>query len=201
MAGSRLIFDVGAYKGQKIAGYLRAGAKVVAFEPNPDYTDFLSGRFPGVTVVQKALGPVEGTVKLMICAKVPSVSTCALHWTQGRFQRYRWDRQVEVSQTTLDAAIAEYGRPDFIKIDVEGYEHEVLTGLHIRVPELSFEFANEFQDRLLSCLMRLMILGYENFNFKLGKGRDFAISWGPLEAIPEALKNEPITAWGDVYAR
>ena len=42
--------------------------------------------------------------------------------------------------TTLDKLIEQYEVPSFIKIDVEGYELEVLKGLTRLVPALSFEF-------------------------------------------------------------
>ena len=41
----------------------------------------------------------------------------------------RWDRAVEVEVTTLDDLIAVHGAPAFCKIDVEGFEVDVLAGL------------------------------------------------------------------------
>ena len=45
----------------------------------------------------------------------------------------RWDSSI-VPATTLDELIAAYGIPAFVKIDVEGMEHEVLAGLSQPVP-------------------------------------------------------------------
>ena len=57
------------------------------------------------------------------------------------FARVRWDRSVEVEVTTLDELIAEHGVPAFCKIDVEGFEADVLGRAHpaaaravVRVP-------------------------------------------------------------------
>jgi hypothetical protein len=55
-----------------------------------------------------------------------------------RFQRIRWDNVISVPLVTLDELIARYGEPQFCKIDVEGFEHEVLSGLSQPLPALSF---------------------------------------------------------------
>ena len=46
----------------------------------------------------------------------------------------------EVPVVTLDAAIEHYGVPAYCKIDVEGWEFEVLRGLSQAVDLISLEF-------------------------------------------------------------
>ena len=81
-----------------------------------------------------------------------------------------WDRQVYGSKDrklsaitvpiiTLDFLISHYGRPDFLKIDVEGFEVSVLEGLSTKVPLLSFEFHARTIDRTEKCLSLLNKLG------------------------------------------
>jgi Methyltransferase FkbM domain len=57
-----------------------------------------------------------------------------------------WNRKLTVPMITLDTLIERYGIPDYIKIDVEGYEEKVLTALSICPPLLSFEFNRTFLD-------------------------------------------------------
>jgi hypothetical protein len=50
-----------------------------------------------------------------------------------------FNNKMPVSTITLDLLIEKYGVPDFIKIDVEGFEEKVLHGLSQRISFLSFE--------------------------------------------------------------
>src|SRR6185312_4956889 len=45
----------------------------------------------------------------------------------------------KVETNTLNHFIGQYGKPDYIKIDVEGYEKEVLYGLNQVIAYISFE--------------------------------------------------------------
>jgi hypothetical protein len=57
-----------------------------------------------------------------------------------------WDRglkklgAIRVPVTTLDIAIEQFGVPAFCKIDVEGFEVEVLKGLSHAITNLSLEY-------------------------------------------------------------
>jgi hypothetical protein len=94
--------------------------------------------------------------------------------------------KVEVETVTLDELIAAYGRPFYIKIDVEGYEPAVLRGLHTAVRCISFEVnLPEFMPEALECVHLLeKIAGGGAFNFLVDCRDGFgARPWNRLESF------------------
>jgi FkbM family methyltransferase len=68
--------------------------------------------------------------------------------------------------------ISKYGMPDFIKIDVEGYEFKVLSGLSKMPKCISFEFHTAEIETAIACVNRLQ--GCQ-FNYCLGEPGQFAL--------------------------
>jgi hypothetical protein len=105
--------------------------------------------------------------------------------------------------TTLDALVAEFGIPVFCKVDVEGYEMEVLRGLSSPIPVVSYEFTVERLGSRLAALSHLDALGMRRFNFSWGESLELALPrWLDIDEIYEFLsgpKHSPAT-FGDVYA-
>ena len=145
---------------------------------------------------------------LQLC-EATTIASMAPAWTKavqssGRFAAYHWERVERVPVTTLDALIERYGEPAFIKIDVEGFELEVLKGLSRPVRALSFEFTPECADAALACVERLESLGFSRFNYsadetlslEVDQWRDASFIRGRLEAL-----RGDVTTFGDVYAR
>jgi len=167
----------------------------------------LHGRNPDVVVEAVAVGRETGTATLMINPGNPTVSTAstefisAAHNAPG-WETQRWTRTIQVPVTTLDALIGKHGKPVFIKIDVEGFEAEVLAGLTQPVRALSFEFTTIQRDVARACIERCRALGYTRFNSALGEsqaliheqwvGGDAMAAW--LAALPHAANS------GDIYA-
>jgi hypothetical protein len=69
--------------------------------------------------------------------------------------------------TTLDRLIEQYGTPSFIKIDVEGFEYQVVKGLTQPVKTLSLEFTPEFIESTFKCIDHLQRLGNIRLNYSM----------------------------------
>ena len=207
-----LVFDVGAHLGDRTTAFAGLGARVIALEPQPDVLAWLIrlvGRNHQVTVRPEAVGSSVGTARMALSRRTPTVSTLAHGWrttlpsANPSFQGVRWQDTVEVPVTTLDALIADYGVPRFCKIDVEGYEAEVLAGLSRPVPALSIEFVAGALDVGIACVRRLQTLGRYEFNAIPGEKRDFVSDhWSTAHQMIAWLSaGADGASSGDVYAR
>lgn len=161
-----LCFDVGANRGNRVKIFLKLHENIVAIEPQNNCVKILRtgyGNNKRLTVVQKALGESEGEAEIMI-SNANSISSLSPEWVEAvrhsrRFSEYRWNMKQIVPLTTLDRLIEQYGTPSFIKIDVEGFEYQVIKGLSQPVKALSLEFTPEFIESTFKCIDHLQRLG------------------------------------------
>lgn len=201
-----LVFDIGANVGRKIEAYLALQAgKIVAVEPQPSCIEKLQSKYAGVesiVLVEKAIGKIPGKLDMQICDQSNALSTMSTTWQKGRFSQKTFTKKISVEVTTLDLLIKAWGLPKFCKIDVEGFEYEVLKGLSYPVPYLSFEFASEFLDMAKQCLNRLVSLGYKEFNFSEAETSRFKFNhWVSYQELLNFFETTPkLGLWGDVYA-
>jgi len=124
-------FDVGAnigvYTGWA-ARRVEPGGRVHAFEPVPATGDALSEFVTGngltnVLVVPKAVGARTGTVAIHVVPRASGLASAVA-------ARPGTSSSVSAPLITLDDYVKEQGGriPDLVKVDVEGYEFEVLQG-------------------------------------------------------------------------
>lgn len=155
------------------------GARVIAVEPQPDCLRVLRlffGRDQEVTIVPGAVGAKPGRAQLAMSTATPTVSSMSPGWITSvtrddSFARVRWDRSIEVEVTTLDDLIAAHGVPAFCKIDVEGFEADVLAGLTQPLPALSFEYVPSAHDASMEALRLVERLG------------DYVYNYSPIETM------------------
>jgi FkbM family methyltransferase len=208
-------FDIGAHVGSRVRAWRRLGARVVAVEPQPDFQRILRlffGRDDDVTVVPGAVGARAGRARLGISTAFPTVSSMSPDWiesvaTDRSFARVRWDRSVEVAVATLDDLIAAHGVPAFCKIDVEGFEVDVLRGLTSPLRALSFEYLPPAHDAALTALGLVERLGAAAGGYRYNYSpietmRMAADHWLDADGLVRLLERfRPLGRSGDVYAR
>ena len=203
-------FDVGANYGSRCDVFLGLGARVIAVEPVPMLARALRDRFrhrPGrIEVIEAALGAQEGRATLHI-ASINKGATLSPDWIEDCARTSHLTKikftPAQTAVTTLDALVARFGPPCFVKIDVEGFEREVLRGLSTPVPALSFEYAPWRASRAEECVRQLAPLGPWRFNSSRAETLIFRHErWltedQVLDFCREQLPAEP--EYGDFYA-
>ncbi len=206
-----LCFDIGAHVGNRLWAWSRLGAQIVAVEPQPICMAVLQrfySKNPAITLLPDALGAQTGVQTLWISEQNPTVTTLSKQWIDQvrldpSFAGVDWQPQLTVKVSTLDALIECYGVPRFCKIDVEGYEMEVLRGLSQPLPVLSFEYLSATPALALACVDRLAELGDYQFNWSVGEQHRWqSATWLPVEGIKHWLATLKKDAGsGDIYAR
>ena len=125
-----ICWDIGANIGFYtclLASRVADDGAVVAFEPAARTCGYLQenvslNQFTNVTVVNKGLGNKQEQRHLHYSEAGLAEGTASLKYANGRAASER------VALDTVDSLLRELPVPDFIKIDVEGYQLEVLRG-------------------------------------------------------------------------
>lgn len=205
-----LCFDVGANVGNRIAPMLLAGAKVVAVEPQKQCYEVLESKFGDkISVVKKGLGDKE-EVKEFFISDESTISSFSKDWIdkvkESRFKYYNWNKVVKVQMTTLDKLIEQFGLPVFIKIDVEGYELEVLKGLSNKVKFISIEYTvPELTDKAIACIRKLMEINPDlKCNYSIGESMQLEMdTWMDAMDMVNYIKTKQFiqTGFGDIYIK
>jgi FkbM family methyltransferase len=204
-------FDVGANMGNRTEPFLKLNAKVVAVEPQKHCQAFLKQKFGDkISLVAKGLGEKEGE-KTFYISDDSVLSSFSEEWINSvieskRFGTHKWHKTELIEMTTLDILIKQYGIPQFIKIDVEGYELEVLKGLSQPVNVISFEYAvPEHTQKVIDCIKQIeKVNGDTLFNHSVGESMELFFSeWLTFERMIEYVKSREFEnfVFGDIYAQ
>jgi len=186
-----LVADVGAHHGYfslLLSHWVGAGGRVYAFECLPENADIaarnvaLNG-LDNMTVVRQAVGAQSGTVEIVnnsggiMGRRGPEVSL------------------LKMEMIALDEFFSERV-PDLLKIDVEGYEFEVLKGARRCLaarPKIALEFhCFQFQDPVAHVGRVLRLLPTEGYDYQI------AYEAGD-ELVDYALHGDSATVIGKAY--
>lgn len=209
---NKLVFDIGANKGNKVKAFLLMGFSVVAVEPEKKSLSTLYYRFKKnkrVTIVEKGVSDQAGILTINIAEGRSGLNTLSDKWVGSLETKEdnRWQREhsfrdsYEVKVTTLHELFSTYGLPYYIKIDVEGFEVNVLKGMDRMPAFLSFETnLPEFREETLECIRCLEDLSKDiRFNYSVHDKLESG-NWISAAEISE-LVNSPSLRYMEIIAR
>ena len=131
MTDRSLIFDIGMHEGQDSEFYLKKGFKVVGVEADAELCSQAASRFADavrderLVIVNTAVAATVGELTFYRCPERTEWST--IEPTKAP-RGYALDA-VTVTSTTLEALMARFGTPYFVKIDIEGADMAAIQGL------------------------------------------------------------------------
>jgi FkbM family methyltransferase len=204
-----LVFDIGANLGTMTTIFASLGAQVVAVEPNPDcarHIELATSR-DVVEVLQAAVGERNGLAELEVSDRKDKMSSLSREWREAVSKGNRdyvgmWNRKVTVPMITLDSLVQRYKLPFYVKIDVEGYEEQVLKALSRCPPLLSFEFNRIFLEPALRSLDN-SIFDRASFNYTLVDPVRFELqTWVDRDELKKRiLGSKYAPGLGDIFVR
>jgi FkbM family methyltransferase len=170
-----LIFDIGYNKGEftDVCFQTYPSCRVVGVEANLSLTYGKSNTSNFILLNALASSGENSHEEFYIEPHQNGISTASRNFMENsRFTKgsknlrpasANWSVVTRVPTITLDKMVEAYGTPDLIKIDVEGYEYEVLLGLTQKQKMLCFEWHEEEYENLLKIVAHLTQIGYNKF--------------------------------------
>ena len=150
-------------------------------------------------MVFKALGRTTGKSTLFIDG-TDSTASFRQDWKWLQSGEPEAIESVSVELTTLDNLLEEFGVPAYCKIDVEGFEEEVLSTLTKPIKYISFEFQKDGIERSFTCIDLVEKLAPYQFRFIAMNETDWQCPWTDSESIKRLLASENLPEVGDVFA-
>ncbi len=201
-----ICFDIGANLGSRTQTFSELGATVIAVEPVEETYTILKNNFLGnknITCIKAAVGSQSDLRKIHISNHHQISTLSEMFIEKYKAQEIYWHSTEEVEVITLDTLINKYGIPAFCKIDVEGYEKEVLTGLSQALPFLSFEYNARLKMEAISCLDILSEHESNRYNFSAYESMNFEFSeWLSLPQFQRFISKLPEEVeTGDIYVK
>ncbi|KYP15112.1 MAG: hypothetical protein A1D16_12435, partial [Flavihumibacter sp. CACIAM 22H1] len=129
----KLIFDLGANRGQNLKYYLSNADKVVAVEANPDLVKDINLQFAHeisngrLIVINKCISE-ENAPNSIVDFYVNKFDSGLSRFTPPKYHPEDFT-VIQIESVSYSQLLRDYGQPEFVKIDLEGYDKILLNNL------------------------------------------------------------------------
>jgi len=206
----QILFDIGANEGKYTDTNMKNFDKCILVEANPSLAENLREKYrtnTSVYIVEAIASNKESEV--FYISNANQISTSDPEWIQNsRFSNnYMWSPVKGIKTVSVDTLIQQFGEPTLLKIDVEGYEYNVLQSLSKKVNMLCFEWAEEKKKEILLSLEYLYAYNYTKFHVQIEDKYDYRVNdneWVDYTTIYSTMNSmcdvNRKDSWGMIWA-
>jgi FkbM family methyltransferase len=206
----QILFDIGANHGKYADVHRNSFETLVLVEPNPVLANELREKYKedaSIHIVEAIAS--NKSEEIFYISNADTISTSDYDWvSQSRFTpNYQWIPVKGLKTVSLDTLIAQFGQPDLLKIDVEGYELNVIQSLSTKVKLLCFEWAEEKKIETLLSLQVLKGLGFSKFHIQDEDKYDYTVKdsdWVSFSEVCSYIEAKWVpdrkVLWGMIWA-
>jgi FkbM family methyltransferase len=159
-----LLFDIGANRGDAVVAGLEQGYEIIAIEPSRVFAQLVKSHIYNskVTPLRYAVSYLDYAQVEFYEADEDGLSTLNKDWLTSDLMPYNGKVFTTTTATTItiDTLARIYGKPDLMKIDVEGAEWSVFRGMSKKYGTLTFEWTEVTMGQHIEQLQYLAGLGY-----------------------------------------
>ena len=207
-----MIFDIGANIGAWTLTNINSCDKIIAVEPAPITFEALCRNCKQkqnvIVFLNYAVCNNGGKDITFYDSETHTISTLNKDWLtspDSRFYNHSSYREITCKTITIDRLIELYGKPELIKIDVEGGEYDCISSLTQKVKLLCFEWASETNSITFKCMDHLSSLGFTHFYIQDGDDYTFrptACDFYDITTVKAKLLNTvPKKDWGMIWCK
>jgi FkbM family methyltransferase len=206
---SELVFDIGSNNGDYASVFLKYSSKVISIEPQKNLCKVQHDKFQNeidsnrIFIENIAISSKRGRTKLYVNSKSVLSSTSEKYQREVIPEEFSFTKNIDtvnVETRSLDDLIAKYGKPNYIKIDIEGNEKEAFLGLSHPIPLISFECTLPyFKKEMYDIISILKNLGDYQFTFLFLKNYEFKSKFMTFKEIEKLVDNGYLRNVFDLY--
>jgi FkbM family methyltransferase len=210
MNKQKLLFDIGFNHGRFTLDFFKnySNSKSIGVDGNPFWIEhFNRNPLQNTEILNYIISDKNNEkIEFFMCDENRDINSINPEWIERIRHKHFYDRSkksIFVNSITLDHMISLYGKPDLIKLDIEGSESLALKGLSQKVDLIIFEWSEDYFEDTIKCIDILKNLGFTKFGNSEQTDYLQNVDFKTWEDLGIFLDIDPKrkVRWGTMYAK